>query len=153
MTIAFAGHASIPFGDKIKAQVKEQIKKHIIRTKSITFYLGGYGDFDMICAHVCNELKKEYDGIEVIYVTPYIRLSEQAKIREMQKNGWCDSSIYPQLESVPLKFAIAERNKWMMENADLVIAYVNRNYGGAYQSLQIAKRKRKKIINIFELAE
>ena len=71
----------------------------------------------------------------------------------MQKNGWCDSSIYPPIESVPLKFAIAKRNEWMMENADLVIAYVNRNYGGAYQSLQIAKRRKKKIINIGELSE
>ena len=153
MTIAFAGHALVPFGDKIKAQVIEQIRKHIVHTENITFYFGGYGDFDMICARVCNELKKEYDGIEVIYVTPYIRLSEQKKIKEMQKNGWCDSSIYPPIESVPLKFAIATRNEWMMENADLVIAYVNRNYGGAYQSLQIAKRRKKKIINIGELSE
>ena len=68
MTIAFAGHALVPFGDKIKAQVIEQIRKHIVHTENITFYFGGYGDFDMICARVCNELKKEYDGIEVIYV-------------------------------------------------------------------------------------
>ena len=85
MTIAFAGHALVPFGDKIKAQVIEQIRKHIVHTENITFYFGGYGDFDMICARVCNELKKEYDGIEVIYVTPYIRLSEQKKIKEMQR--------------------------------------------------------------------
>ena len=32
--------------------------------------------------------------------------------------------------------------------SDIVIAYVNRNYGGAYKSLQAAKRKKKKIINI-----
>ena len=85
MTIAFAGHALVPFGDKIKAQVIEQIRKHIVHTENITFYFGGYGDFDMICARVCNELKKEYDGIEVIYVTPYIRLSEQKKSRKCRK--------------------------------------------------------------------
>ncbi len=132
MTIAFAGHASVSFSDKIKEKVKKQIQKHIIHTERITFYLGGYGDFDMICARVCSELKKEYDGTEIIYVTPYIRLSEQAKIREMQKNGLCDSSIYPPIENVPLKFAISKRNEWMMTNADLIIAYVKRNYGGAY---------------------
>ena len=52
------------------------------------------------------------------------------------------------LEFVPKRFAIVKRNEWMMTNADIVIAYVNRNYGGAYKSLQAAKRKKKKIINI-----
>ena len=39
----------------------------------------------------------------------------------------------------------------MVTNADIIIAYVNRNYGGAYKSLQVAKRKGKKIINIYNL--
>ena len=39
----------------------------------------------------------------------------------------------------------------MMTNSELIIAYVNHEYGGAYKALQIAKRKGKKIINIFEL--
>jgi hypothetical protein len=41
----------------------------------------------------------------------------------------------------------------MVANADLIIAYVNRSYGGAYQSLQAAKRKKKEIINICDLVE
>ncbi len=39
----------------------------------------------------------------------------------------------------------------MMTNSELIIAYVNRDYGGAYKALQIAKRKDKRIINICEL--
>jgi len=131
--------------------VKEQIRNNIIDVKLVTCYLGGYGDFDEICARACRELKQEYDDIEVVYVTPYISLSEQAKIKEMQSYGLCDTSIYPPIENVPLRFAISKRNEWMMTNADLIIAYVNRSYGGAYKSLQVAKRKKKKIINIYDL--
>ena len=151
MIIAFAGHSLISSTDRVKETVKEQIRNNIIDVKLITCYLGGYGDFDEICARACRELKQEYDDIEVVYVTPYISLSEQAKIKEMQSYGLCDTSIYPPIENVPLRFAISKRNEWMITNADLIIAYVNRSYGGAYKSLQVAKRKKKKIINIYDL--
>ena len=36
----------------------------------------------------------------------------------------------------------------MIENSDLIIAYVNNNYGGAYKSLRYAMRKNRKIINL-----
>ncbi len=151
MIIAFAGHSFVSSSNRVKEMVKEQIRNSIIDVSHITCYLGGYGDFDEICALACRELKQEYDGIEVIYVTPYITLSEQTKIREMQSWGVCDTSIYPPIEKVPLRFAISKRNEWMMANADLIIAYINHSYGGAYKSLQVAKWKKKKIINIYEL--
>ena len=151
MTITFAGHSFISSKNKVKEMIKEQIRNNIIDVRLVTCYIGGYGDFDEICARACRELKAEYDNIEVVYVTPYISLSEQAKIKEMQRYALCDTSIYPPIENVPLRFAILKRNEWMMTNADLVIAYVNRSYGGAYKSLQAAKRKKKKIINIYDL--
>jgi len=151
MTITFAGHSVIPYGNKVKETVKEQIRKHITNTEKITCYLGGYGDFDKICACACRELKKEYTDIEIVYVTPYISLSAQQKVKEMERDGLYDTSMYPPIENVPPKFAILKRNEWMMTNADLVIVYINHSYGGAYQSLQVAKRKKKTIINICEL--
>ena len=150
MIITFAGHALISLTERIKETVKEQIQNHITQTEPVTCYLGGYGDFDAICAHACRELKREYSNIEVVYVTPYISLSEQRKIKELQRQGLCDASLYPPIENTPPRFAILKRNEWMMANADLIIAYVNRSYGGAYQSLVTAKRKNKKIINICE---
>ena len=151
MTIAFTGHSFVSSSDRVKEMVKEQIRNNITDVKLVTCYLGGYGDFDEICARACSELKREYDCIKVVYVTPYISSSEQAKIKEMLLFGLCDASIYPPIENVPLRFAISKRNEWMMTNADLIIAYVNRSYGGAYKSLQVAKRKKKKIINIYDL--
>ena len=59
-----------------------------------------------------------------------------------------DESLYPPLENVLPKFAISKRNEWMITNADLIIAYVNHSYGGAYKTLKIAKRRKKKIVNI-----
>ena len=151
MKISFAGHANISLNDRVKELVEEQIRSNVDSTEPIVCYIGGYGDFDRICACVCRELKKEYESIEVVYVTPYVDLSAQAKIKEMHREGLCDTSIYPPIENTPPRLAIIKRNEWMMTNADLIIAYVNRSYGGAYKSLQVAKRKKKKIINIYDL--
>ena len=42
------------------------------------------------------------------------------------------------------------RNRWMVEQADYVIAMVERKEGGAYATLQYAQKKKKKIINLAE---
>ena len=151
MIISFAGHSFVSFGNTVKEMVKTQIRNNVTSIEPIFCYLGGYGDFDNICACACRELKYEFPSIEVIYITPYLNLSEQEKIKQMQSRGLYDSSIYPPIENTPPKFAISKRNEWMMAVADLVIVYVNHNYGGAYKSFQAAKRSKKKIINICDL--
>ena len=50
-----------------------------------------------------------------------------------------------------VKEKISKRNDWMMKCADMIIAYVCHNSGGAYNSLKTAERYNKKIINIYDL--
>lgn len=144
MIITFSGHSVISSSNKVKEIVKEQIRNNITDVGLVTCYLGGYGDFDKICARACRELKEEYGDIELVYVTPYISLSQQVKIKEMQSCGLCDTSIYPPIENAPPRFAISKRNEWMMTNADLIIAYVNHSYGGhiSHSRWQNAERKK-----------
>ena len=148
MIISFIGHSFVFPEKEVKEILQEQIINNIPHSTPVTCYTGGYGDFDQICAHVCKGSKKEYQNIEVVYITPYLNQSEQTKIKLMQESGLCDSSIYPPIENIPLKFAILKRNEWMIDNSDMIIAYVNHSFGGAYKSLLFAKRKKKKIINI-----
>ena len=95
MIITFAGHSFILSHNEIKEKVKEQIVKNIVDCESVICYHGGYGNFDDICAIACKELKEEGFKIELVYVTPYISLSEQVKIKELQALGLCDTSIFP----------------------------------------------------------
>ena len=150
MIVAFIGHAAVSSAERIEEAVKEQIRKHTAFAERVTCYLGGYGDFDRICARVCHALRGERP-VETVYVTPYIGPAAQEKIREMMNCGLYDTVLYPPLENVPPKFAIAKRNEWMMTNADLIIAYVTHDWGGAYKFLQLAKRKQKKTVNISDL--
>ena len=151
MIISFAGHSFVASKSQVLETVKTHIRDNVVDGESIFCYLGGYGDFDELCARACRELKGEIPNIELVYVTPYLTLCKQENIKRMVKEGLYDASIYPDIENTPPKFAISKRNEWMMASADLIIAYVKNSYGGAYKSLQVAKRRKKRIINICDL--
>ena len=58
-------------------------------------------------------------------------------------------TIYPEgLETAPPKFAITKRNKWMVQECTHLIAYVRNTWGGAYDAMELAKRKKKHVINL-----
>ena len=57
-------------------------------------------------------------------------------------------SFYPDLEGIPLKYAILKRNEWMVEKSDFIIAFVKMKFGGAYKALLHAKRKNKEFVNL-----
>ena len=151
MIVAFVGHARVSWCERVKDAVKKQIVDIITSECRLSCYVGNHGDFDEICACACRDLKKQGLDIELVFVTPYISESQQHRIKEMMDSGLYDATVYPPIESVSPRFAISKRNEWMMTNADVVIAYVNRTYGGAYKALCTAKRHSKKIINISHL--
>lgn len=62
-----------------------------------------------------------------------------------------DSIVYPQIEDKPLRFAISYRNRWMVKGADLVVAYVNHKWGGAYKTYAYAIKLGKMIFNLAEI--
>ena len=148
MIITFVGHSFVADQAKVKEAVKNLIREIIVTSDTCICYLGGYGEFDELCAGACRELKAEGKKVQTVYVTPYLSESEQGKIKELQRLGLFDLSVYPPIENVPKKYAILKRNEWMIRSADTVISYVTHTYGGAYRSLSMARRSKKNIINI-----
>ena len=114
MVITFAGHSVIAFRTEIKEKVKAKFRENVPKDEPIICYIGEYGDFDAICACACRDLRSEYPNIELVYVTPYMSLSEQKKIKQLQEIGAVDSIVYPPIENTPPKFAILKRNEWMV---------------------------------------
>lgn len=91
------------------------------------------------------ELKHDFPTIEILFITPY--LDKNYSKLELAKYYY-DNVIFPPIESVPRKFAILKRNEWMVNSADLVIAYVTYSWGGAAKTLAYAKRKNVPIYNL-----
>ena len=145
MIITFCGHSNCLFSDEEKEKLKQLLIKETRKNPTCKFYLGGYGDFDSLCLRTLRELKKDFPEIELLFITPY--LDKTYSKLEFAKNYY-DDVIFPPIESIPRKFAILKRNEWMVDSADLVIAYVKYSWGGAAKTLEYAKRKKKQIINL-----
>ncbi len=145
MVISFCGHSRIGDSKSIKAELIRVLEPKIVQNSSVTFYLGGYGDFDSICFSTLKELQIKYSKISIIFVTPYI----DEKYKKLKiANKIYDGTLFPPLENIPKRYAIAKRNEWIVEHSDLLIVYVNVTWGGAYNMLEYAKRKGTTFINI-----
>ena len=139
MSVTFCGHGKINYDDEIKNRLKYEIEKAINKGER-DFLLGGYGSFDLLAAHTLKTLKSQYPQIKSTLVIPYIDRNYDTCLY--------DDSVYPPLENVPKKFAIVKRNEWTVDKADIIIAYVEHDWGGAARTLKYAVRKKKEIVNL-----
>ena len=136
--VTFCGHADFYGSEDVRVWLKETVEG-LIRRGADDFLLGGYGGFDACAASVVWELKKQYPAIRSTLVLPYLD-------RKVNAPKY-DNTLYPPLENVPRRFAISKRNEYMVNEADIVVAYVTHDWGGAATTLAYAKRKKKEIIN------
>lgn len=139
--VTFCGHSEISQPDAVKDWLFN-VTMDLLSEGADIFYLGGYGAFDRLAASVIREVKAGHNNVKAVLILPYLNSSIDA-------TGY-DYTVYPPLESVPLRFAISKRNQWMAEQADVVVAYVTHGWGGAAKTLEYARRKKKKIIQYQE---
>ena len=137
MVSTFFGHRDAPYSlaDELRKTIIE-----LLETGNVdVFYIGNSGNFDKLVSSVLSELSSEYSFFCRV-VLAYLPEHE---------NDYNFETIYPEgLENVPKRFAISYRNNWMIEQSDIVVTYVKRNYGGAYQFKVIAEKKGKKVIEV-----
>ena len=142
MRVTFCGHSQLYGDPEIENRLKNEIEELILKGAD-EFFLGGYGQFDNLCAKCLKTLKEIYPHIKSVLVIPYLEKSYPTFLY--------DETLYPPLEDVPKRFAIVKRNEYMVEKSDVIISYVTRTYGGAYSTLNYAKRKKKTIINLYPI--
>ena len=140
MTATFCGHAQISQSADVEKWLYA-VTLHLIEQGVNIFYLGGYGAFDSLAAAVLRKQKIQHPEIELILVLAYFDTKRDI-------SGY-DSTVYPPLETVPRRFAISHRNRWMVETSDVVVAYVLHDWGGAAATLRCARKKKKTDYFIF----
>ena len=137
MIVTLCGHAQISQVEEVEKWLYA-VSESLIEQGAVTFYLGGYGAFDGLAASVLREQKKRYPQIELVLVLAYLN--------DRRDTSGYDRTVYPPLETVPRRFAISHRNRWMVEVSDVVVAYVLHDWGGAATTLRYAKQKKKKTL-------
>ncbi len=143
--VAFIGHRNIDnFGEiekKIEILVSDIIEKH----EFTEFLMGRNGDFDISAASAVKRVQKrsESDLCELTLVLPYT-------VKDIELMSFLfDNIILPLERGVHYRAAIRKRNEWLMENSDLVIAYVQEGRdGGAMAALRYAEKLERKVINL-----
>ena len=144
MTVTFCGHSHVNDADELNKWL-DKVLDLLIAEGADRFYLGGYGDFDRMAAEAVKAKKEEKPDIEMALVTAY--LSRQAD------GEFYDYMIYPTLRDVTQSSVIPKRNEWMVDSADVVVAYVTHEWGGAAKTLEYARRCGKRVILYPELVE
>ena len=142
MIITFCGHSNYVQNAHDKEKILNILEIEVGDVPCEVF-IGGYGGFDAFAFQCVKEFKKSHSNVKLSLIIPYLK-----KRKDFSQTEGFDSIIYPDLEHVPPRYAISHRNRWMIEQADVVISCVSHQYGGAYAMYLAAKQKAKKIYNL-----
>ncbi len=138
MVCAFFGHRDTP--SKIQDKLKETVLKLIEKRNVTEFYVGNNGSFDSMALSVLTELSEIYPQIK--YNVVYAYIPAESKVDFIH-------SIYPEgIEKVPKRFAIDYRNRWIVGQTDIVVAYIRVPWGGTAKFVEMAEKKGKEVINL-----
>ena len=133
--VSFIGHRHLERISETEKNLKELISDLISQKEFVIFQMGREGDFDVIAAACVKEVqnRRGEENSELALVLPYVKSDIE------YYKAYYDDIIIP-TEKVYFKAAIKERNKWLVENSDLLIAHVKTDSGGAADCVKFAQR-------------
>lgn len=148
-TVSFFGHRYIDNFRKVEERVERQVRQLIESHEFVEFLVGRDGDFDQIVSSAVIRAKKNIrdDNSVLIWVLPN-PTSELQNNDEEFHNYYDEIEICEEASMAHPKSAFQIRNRSMVDRSNLVIFNVDHNSGGAYQTLQYAKKQEKEIVNL-----
>ncbi|MDD6880902.1 MAG: hypothetical protein PUE18_04940 [Firmicutes bacterium] len=150
-TVAFFGHRYIDNLFKVEELLEEQIRKLINEKEYVDFLVGRNGDFDQCVSSTVLRVRKNVrdDNSSLLLVLAY-PTAEYLNNEESFHDYYSDVDISYAASKAHPKSAIQIRNREMVDKADLIICYIEKEEGGAWQTLKYAKDKEKAIVNLAE---
>ncbi len=142
MTVTFCGHKDCPHSVLHRL---EDVLEILIQEKGATqFYVGNQGCFDWMVQTALHQLQSRYPYICYEVVLAY--LPDGKNNAEIVREH---PTLYPEeLENVPKRYAISHCNRWMVDHADCLVAYVEHDWGGAVKTYRRAVNRGLTIINL-----
>ena len=157
---AFTGHRpqSLPFGfnetDERCIALKQTLRNEIIKlieNEGVTHFISGMAiGVDMYAAEIILGLKASYPGITLESAIPCE--NQAAKWTEEQRDRYydiaakCDKETMIQRQYTP--DCMHKRNRYMVDQADFIIAVCDGRYSGTGKTVQYAQRQGKPIVII-----
>ena len=142
MTGTFFGHRDTP--QWVEPLLQAALKELIENRKVTSFYVGNQGAFDRMARRTLKRLKGEYPLLECEVVLAYIPVKRLELEDEYGFETICPEGI----ENTPPRYAIAKRNRWMLDRSDYVLTYVKYTSGNAARLKEMAERRGKEVLNL-----
>ena len=127
----------------------ENILTRVIQAGFNTFLVGMAIGFDIECLKILNKLKKDFQ-IKTIACIPCE--SQDYKFTKEQKEEYenllqtVDEKVL--ISKTYTKYCMMKRNRYMVDNCSLLIAYLKRDFGGTFNTVEYAKHKGIQILPI-----
>ena len=95
-------------------------------------------------------VSRQLEELSQTYPITYNIVLAYIPTKKSEYDNFTNTLLPEGIETTPKRFAISYRNKWMIEQADIVVTYVTHTYGGAWQFKAMAERQGKLIIELSE---
>ena len=141
MVCTFFGHKDTP--KNIEPTLRTTLVDLIENHGATEFYVGNNGNFDTM-------VRRQLEDLSHTYPITYNVVLAYLPTKKSEYDDYTNTILPEGIETVPKRFAISYRNKWMVEQADIVVTYVTHGFGGAAQFKEMAERKGKIIIELSE---
>ena len=148
ISCTFAGHREV-YDCSLESSIELTIESILKKDNSFVFYCGDMGEFDEMCSAAVRTAKRRHPEIDIklMIVLPYM-MPKVNTDKYFYENLYDEIIIPMELSDAHYKSAITKRNRWIVDQSDILIAYVYKEFGGAYTTLKYACSKKKEIINL-----
>ena len=107
------------------------------------------GEFDKLCSSAVRRAKHKYSDRDITLNIVFPYLTQELNREKYYYEQFYDGIIVPdEIAGTHYKSAITKRNRWMVQQSQILIAFVYRDYGGAYTTLKYAQKQGLQIENI-----
>ena len=150
-TVSFFGHRYIDNYFTVEKKLEELIRGLLESKNYVEFLVGRDGEFDQIVASTVKVVKRSIgdDNSALVWVMAYPK-AEYSNNEESFDDYYDEIEICEASNHCHFKSAIQVRNRNMVDRSDLVVCSVERDSGGAYSTLQYARKQEKQVINLAE---
>ena len=147
-TVSLFGHSRLDNMGYTETDL-DQMVRELIKTKEyVEFLVGRKGDFDILAASVIRKAAKslDYGNCSLILVLPY-STSEYRHNKESFEEYYDEVEVCETSALAHFKGAYQICNRSMVDRSDMVICGIEREEGGAYQTIEYAIKQKKTVKN------
>lgn len=148
-TVSFFGHRELDDINNVERRLEIIIDSLMREKEYVEFLVGRDREFDLFVSSIIRKCKSEHGkwNSAFVLVLPYMRAecrdNYESFLKYYDEVEICSDSL-----NAHYKSAIQVRNRNMVDRSNLVICCIQHNSGGAFQTVQYAKKKKCKIINV-----